>query len=164
EPCKVLDAEREVQLVLGLEPLLLVLREDRVGQVERVLGRQHRVRHGVDDLTVHAQLGPLARSDVQVAGAHADHLFQQRTQVDGQRLPVTAGTRGRTIFCHQVLDHVAAVSLMTSSSVVMPRETLSRPSMRSVSMPSLSACSRSSSALAPFMIMRRSAGLMAMTS
>ena len=41
EAREVLDAEREVELVLHLEALLLVLGQHRVGNLERVLGRQH---------------------------------------------------------------------------------------------------------------------------
>ena len=41
EAREVLDAEREVELVLRLEPLLLVLGQDRVGELQRVLRRQH---------------------------------------------------------------------------------------------------------------------------
>ena len=40
EAGEVLDAEGEVELVLDLEPLLLVLGQHRVGQLQGVLGRQ----------------------------------------------------------------------------------------------------------------------------
>jgi hypothetical protein len=56
EAGQVLDAEREVQLVLGLEPLLLVLGEDGVGELQRVLGREDVVGGAVGDVAVDAQL------------------------------------------------------------------------------------------------------------
>jgi hypothetical protein len=58
----------------------------------------------------------------------------------------------------------AAVSLITSSSVVIPRCVLSMPSMRRVSIPSEIACSRRSAVEAPRRIMRRSWGDIAITS
>src|SRR5205814_10458027 len=57
EPRQILDPEREVELVLDLEALLLVLGEHRIGDRQRVLGREHRLRRGVHDVPVHAQLG-----------------------------------------------------------------------------------------------------------
>src|SRR6059058_1206073 len=59
EPRQILDPEREIELVLDLEPLLLVLGEHRIGDRQRVLGREHRLRRGVHDVPVHAQLGTL---------------------------------------------------------------------------------------------------------
>ena len=117
EPGQVLDAEREVELVLGLEALLLVFGEHRVGQRQGVLGRQDVGRGGVGDIAVDAKLGPLARGDMQVGRVLLDHFLEQ---------------------CPQVHRH-AAVSLMTSSSVVTPRSTFFIPSMRRVSMPSATA-------------------------
>src|SRR2546426_554714 len=148
EPRQILDPEREIELVLGLEPLLLILGEHRVGDRQRVLGREHRLRRGVHDVPVHAQLGPLARHDVQVRRVPLDHPLEQGAQI--HRLRSACGH--------------AAVSFTTSSRVVMPRFTFSMPSMRSVSMPSFTACSRSSSVDPPFSTMRRAALVMAMTS
>src|SRR5213594_25953 len=148
EPRQVLDAEREVELVVDLEPLLLVLREYRVGDRERVLGREHRLRRGVHDVPVHPQLGTLARHDMQVRRVPLDHLFEQGAEIHRLR-----GASGH-----------AAVSFTTSSRVVMPRFTFSMPSMRRVSMPSFTACSRSSSVDPPLRTMRRTALVMAMTS
>src|SRR5207249_5075115 len=145
---QILDPEREVELVLDLEALLLVLGEHRIGDRQRVLGREHRLRRGVHDVPVHAQLGTLARHDVQVRRVPLDHLLEQRAQI--HRLRSACGH--------------AAVSFTTSSRVVMPRFTFSMPSMRSVSMPSFTACSRSSSVDPPFSTMRRAALVMAMTS
>ena len=172
EAGEVLDPEGEVEFVLRLEPLLLVVREDGVGELHRVLRGEHVGSGGVDDLAVHAKLGPLARCDVEVARVEPDHLLQERAEADPARGAL--GRRGGPGRVERGLllgrlgarerAHVAAVSLMTSSSVVMPRDTLSRPSMRSVSIPSSSACARSSSADAPCMMRRRSAGLIGMTS
>src|SRR2546426_9302474 len=142
EPRQVLDPEREVELVLGLEALLLALGQHRVGERQRVLGRQHFVGGGVRDVAVDAQLGPLPRHDVQVGGVFLDHLLEQRPQVHRH----------------------AAVSFTTSSSVVTPRLTFTIPSIRSVSMPSFTACSRSSSVEPPFSTMRRTALVIAITS
>src|SRR5690606_37971922 len=97
---------------------------------QRVLRPEHDIDVRVDDLAVDAQLRSLARGDVQVAGAALDHLFQQDAQVHAAILHCADGRRRGT--------HTAAVSLMTSSRVVMPRSTFFMPSMRSVSMPSLS--------------------------
>ncbi len=58
----------------------------------------------------------------------------------------------------------AAVSLITSSSDVMPRSTFFRPSMRSVSIPSSRAMSWSSSVLASVMIAFRTRLVTAITS
>src|SRR5213592_2005947 len=148
EPRQILDPEREIKLVLDLEPLLLVLGKHRIGDRQRVLGREHRLRRGVHDVPVHAQLGTLARHNVQVRRVPLDHLLEQGAQIHRLR---SAGGH-------------AAVSFTTSSRVVMPRFTFSMPSMRSVSMPSFTACSRSSSVDPPFRTMRRAALVMAMTS
>src|SRR5436189_151069 len=94
------------------------------------------------------QLGTLARHDVQVRRVPLDHLFEQGAEIHRLR-----GACGH-----------AAVSFTTSSRVVMPRFTFSMPSIRSVSMPSFTACSRSSSVDPPFRTIRRTALVMAMTS
>src|SRR5256886_1543279 len=148
EPREVLDPEREIELVLELEPLLLVLGEHRVRDRQRVLGREHRLRRRVHDVPIHAQLGTLARHDVQVRRVPLDHLLEQGAQIHRRRGP----------WVHP------AVSFPTPPRLVMPRFTFSMPSMRSVSMPSSPACSRSSSVEPPFRTMRRAALVMAMTS
>jgi hypothetical protein len=66
ESGQVLNAEREVQLVFGLESLLLVFGEDRIGEREGVLGRQHVGRRGVGHVSVNPEFGPLARCDMEV--------------------------------------------------------------------------------------------------
>jgi hypothetical protein len=77
ESREVLDAERKVQLVLKLEPLLLLLSQDRVSNLKRILGRHHLLNRGVGDVAVNAQLRTLARNYVQVGSISRDHLFQQ---------------------------------------------------------------------------------------
>src|SRR6185436_14608838 len=113
------NSEGEVELVLGLEPLLLVLGQHRVGQLERVLGGQDLGHRAVGDVTVDAQLRPFTRGDVEVGRLLLDHLLEQRPQIEAH----------------------PAVSLTTSSRVVIPRSTFLIPSMRNVSMPSTTACS-----------------------
>src|SRR6185295_17381337 len=96
----------------------------------------------VGDVAVYPDLGPLSRGAMQVGGFLFDHLLEQRSQIDAH----------------------PAVSLTTSSTVVIPRSTFLMPSMRSVSMPSATAWSRSSATDAPRSTMRRSSGDIAMTS
>src|SRR5690606_35316670 len=148
EARQLLNPEGEVELFLLLEALLLLLRQDRVGEQERVLRGQHVIDGGVHDAAVDAKLRTLSRRQVQIARATADHLLEQGPEIDRRGL----GT------------HVSAVSLMTSSSVVIPLATLTRPSIRSVSIPSLRAWARSSSVLAFCMMSRRISGDIAMTS
>src|SRR2546425_688392 len=148
EAREVLDAEGEVQLVLRLEALLLVLGEHRVGDRHRVLGRQHVLHRRVHDVAVDAYLGTLPRHDVEVGGVLLDHLLEQRAEIHDLR----AARRH------------AAVSFTTSSRLVIPRFTLTMPSERSVSIPSLTASSRSSSVEPPFSTIRRNALDIAITS
>ena len=91
---QVLNAEGEIELVLGLEPLLLVLGEDRVRQLEGVLGRHHVFEGGVGDLTVHPQLRPLAGDDVEIGSVLGDHLLEEASQVDRSRLLARRRRRG----------------------------------------------------------------------
>ena len=91
EAREVLDAEREVELVLHLEPLLLVLGQHRVRELQRVLGREHVFDVRVRDVAVDAQLGALAGGDVQVRRVALDHLLEQRAQVDACRCGELAG-------------------------------------------------------------------------
>src|SRR2546426_6647613 len=148
EPRQVLDPEGEIKLVLRLEALLLVLGEHRVGDRGCVLRSEHVIDRRVGDVAVNPQLGPLARHYVQVRRIPLDHLLEQGAEIDRR---------------HRAARH-AAVSLTSSSRVVMPLFTLTSPSIRSVSIPSLTPCSRSSSVEAPFNTMRRSADDRAITS
>ena len=83
EAREVLDAEREIQLVVHLEPLLLVLGEDGVGELHGVLRRHHELEIRVGDLAVDAQLRALAGGDVQIRRVPLDHLLEQDAKVDG---------------------------------------------------------------------------------
>ncbi len=143
EAGQVLDAEGEVQLVLGLEPLLLVLGEHRVRERQRVLGiHDVGTRIRIRDVAVHAQLRPLTCGKVQVRGFPLDHLLKEHPEVDAH----------------------AAVSFTTSSSVVTPLATFTIPSMRRVSIPSATAASRSSEDASPRRIIRRNVADRFMTS
>src|SRR5690349_3315627 len=73
ETREVLDAEREVQLVLDLELLLLVLRQHRIGELHAVLRLQHDVDIRVRNVAVDTYLGPPAGGEEQVGGATAGH-------------------------------------------------------------------------------------------
>src|SRR2546426_845708 len=95
-----------------------------------------------------ASFATLARHDVQVRRLPLDHLLEQGAEIDRR---------------HRAARH-AAVSFTTSSRVVTPFFTLIIPSIRSVSILSLTPCSRSSSVEAPFNTRRRSAEDMAITS
>ena len=94
EAREVLDAEREIELVVHLEPLLLVLGEDGVRELQRVLRRQHVLEVRVRDVAVDAQLRALAGGDVQVGRVPLDHLLEQDTKVDGGRRLRRCGHRG----------------------------------------------------------------------
>ena len=148
EAREILDAEREVKLALGLEPLFLVLGEHRIGERQGVLGRHDLFAGGAHDIAVHAKFGTLAGNQMEVGSVLFDHLLEQRPEVDW----------------HAPSPYPAAVSLTTSSSVVTPFLTLTMPSMRSVNMPSFTARSRSSSVEAPLRISRRSGLVSAITS
>src|SRR3989338_8807109 len=82
EPRQILDAEGEVEFVLGLEPLLLLLREDRIRQLQRVLRVQDVLDLAAGDVAVDPQLRALARRDVEVGRLALDHLLQQGAEVD----------------------------------------------------------------------------------
>src|SRR4029077_2711309 len=142
EAGQVLDPEAKVKLVFGFEPLLLILGQDRVGQLEGVLGREDLGCGAVGHVPINPQLRPLAGGDVEIRRLLLDHFLEQRAQIDGH----------------------PALSLTTSSRVVTPRSSFFIPSMRRVSIPSATAWSRSSATDAPRKIMRRSSGDSAMTS
>src|SRR5215204_5038160 len=82
EPRQVLNAEGEVELVLHLEALLLVLRQHRVRELQRVLRREHVFEPGVRDVTIDAKLRTLAGRDVQVRRIALDHFLEQRAEID----------------------------------------------------------------------------------
>jgi hypothetical protein len=104
EAREVLDAEGEVQLVLVLEALLLVLGEDRVGELERVLGGQD-LLHAL--LVIAPSTRSFGRSPAVMCRSDGplDHLVQQRAQVqahariagDGVMVPGNAQSAVRAI-------------------------------------------------------------------
>src|SRR5690606_4675349 len=83
ETCKVRDAEREIQLVLHLESLLLIVGEHGIRQRQGVLRREHVLHVRVYYLAVDPHLGTLAGGDVQIRCAALDHLLEEETKVDG---------------------------------------------------------------------------------
>src|SRR5690606_2557930 len=131
-----------VELVLLLEALLLALGEHRVRQRQGVLGRELLVVARIGELAVDAELGTLPGRDMQVGCVARQHLLEQRTEVQAH----------------------AAVSLTTSSRVVIPFSSFLIPSILSVSIPSDTARSRSSVVEPPTRIILRTAGDIAITS
>jgi hypothetical protein len=79
------NGEREVELGVLLEALLLLLRQNRVGELLGVL-RAELLSFESHHPTVDAQLRTLAYADVQVRGASGDHLLEQRSHADVGRL------------------------------------------------------------------------------
>ncbi len=142
EAGQVLDPEAKVKLVFGFEPLLLILGEYRVGQLQGVFAVEDFGNGAVRDVPINPQLGPLGGGDVKVGGLFLDHFLEQGPQIDGH----------------------PALSLTTSSRVVTPLSIFFIPSIRRVSIPSTTACVCSSATDAPRKIMRRSSGESAMTS
>src|SRR5690606_11070644 len=97
---------------------------------------------GVGHLAVDAELGPLARGEMQVGRVARQHLLEQHAEVEAHR----------------------AVSLTTSSRVVIPFSSFLIPSIRRVSIPSDTAASRISAVEAPVSTIRRSNGDIDITS
>ncbi len=95
EPGQVLNAEREIELVLHLEPLLLVFGQHRVGQLQRVLRAEQGLDARVHDVAVDAQLWAFAGREMQVRRVALDHLLEQHAQVDGVRGRGGVGHGGR---------------------------------------------------------------------
>jgi len=96
EAGEVLNAEREIELVLELEALLLLLREDRVSDLERVFGRQLKLGRGVCYIAIDAKLGTLTGDDVKVGRIAGDHFLEQRAEVESLRLRWSR--RGRRVY------------------------------------------------------------------
>jgi hypothetical protein len=96
EPREVLDAEGEIELVLHLEPLLLVLGENGIGELQSVLRRHHELEVRILNLAVDAHLRTLTGCDVQIGRVALDHLLEQDAQVDagGVRWSGHWGTTG----------------------------------------------------------------------
>src|SRR5687768_12933714 len=85
EARQILNAEREVELILGLEALLLVLGENRVRQRQRVFRREDIVDVRVLNVPVDAELGTLARGDVQVGCVPLDHFLEETSEIYARR-------------------------------------------------------------------------------
>jgi len=81
EAGQVLDTKREIELVLELEALFLLLGENRVSDLKRVLRRHLLIDRRVRDVSVDAQLWPLTGDDVKIGRIAGDHFLQQRAQV-----------------------------------------------------------------------------------
>ena len=77
EPCQALDAERQVELVVLLELLLLPLVQDAVGKPLSVLGRQPLKLGQRRQLAVQPYLWGGARRNVQIGRPPFDHDRQQ---------------------------------------------------------------------------------------
>ena len=82
---QVLDAEREIQLVLGLESLLLIFRQHRIRELQRVLRLHHEVDVRALHVAVDAELGALAGGDVEVGGAALDDLLEEDAEIEALR-------------------------------------------------------------------------------
>ena len=139
-----------------LEPLFLLLREYRCTPAACVSFGRKLLGTESHHPTVDAQLRTLAHADVQVRGASGDHLIEERSHPDAGRLfdsqsvrdaslsiivPHTAlAERGARPYSLMITDQ-AAVSLITSSSVVIPRLHLQKAIVpeRNVSIPSSTA-------------------------
>jgi hypothetical protein len=103
---KQLPRKREVELIFHLEPLLLILGEHRVGELQRVLGIEDHIDARVRDVAVDAELGAFAGGDVKVGRVLLDHLLEQRAEVDrhgGGSGRTGGGSRGRSTgwVCHE---------------------------------------------------------------
>ncbi len=77
KPGEILNPEREIELVLLLEPLLLIFGQHRIGDLQGFLGRQGTFVRRIGDFAVDPELRPLACGDVQVRGVPFDHFLEQ---------------------------------------------------------------------------------------
>jgi hypothetical protein len=82
ESREVLNAEREIELVLHLEPLLLILGQHRIRELQRVFRLHHELDVRPRHVAVDAQHWPLARRDVEIGGVPLDHLFEQDAEIE----------------------------------------------------------------------------------
>jgi hypothetical protein len=73
---------REVDLLARLEALALIVVEDAVGDVARVLRRQQPVLGQRDDAAAHAQRGREARAEVDVGGPFVGHPGQDLREIE----------------------------------------------------------------------------------
>ena len=75
EAGEALDAEGEVELEVFLEPVLLGVGQDRVGELLRLGDGERRIRQR-DQAPVQPDHGRRLRRHVEVGRPHLDHLFQ----------------------------------------------------------------------------------------
>ena len=80
------DRVGEVELLLVLEPLPLRVVEDRVDDLPRLLRAERRVVVHRDDPPAHPERGREARRQVDVRGAHLDHLCEHGGEIQAHRL------------------------------------------------------------------------------
>ncbi len=152
EPREAPDPEREVELELLLEPLLLRVAQHAVDEALGV-GRRQVVGRQPLEFAVDPDLGRRPARDVEVRRPHLEHPLQQFRQRRHQRLRRRARPR-----------RYPTVSRRTSSMVVTPSLILRRPLWRRVSMPSSMALRRSSSPDAPTRISSLRESVTSMTS
>ena len=81
EAREALDAEGEVELELFLEPVLLDVGQDRVGELLRLGNRERRVVER-DELAVHPDHGRRVRRDVKVRSPALDERLEELMQGD----------------------------------------------------------------------------------
>ena len=106
EARQVLDAEGEVELVLGLEALLLVLGEHRVGQLQRVLRRAGRPRTLA--LVMSPSMRSFGRSPAVMCRSEASRSIISSSsdpQVDASSLRVSFTTSSRVVTPVRDLHH-----------------------------------------------------------
>jgi len=148
----------------------------------------------VDKIPIHPKLRAVSDREVKIGSPLLDHLLQKRAEAQllrglgrglrwvlvfhgWSRTPVKLGQRpsmGCSDFRSRSFprfplvrarpQEMAEVSFITSSRVVTPLSSFLRPSIRNVSIPSATAASRSSSAVASCIMSFRIPAFMAMTS
>jgi hypothetical protein len=87
------DGVGEVELPVGLQPLALVVREDGVDDLARVVRREDRELFERHEPAAHAHGGMGARGDVEVRGAALEDLEQQLGEVEVHLGPVIGRSR-----------------------------------------------------------------------
>src|SRR5271170_6408735 len=131
--------------------MFLRVGQNAIGQRLRIGCRQRRHIQR-PQMSMDANAGRAIRGDMEVAASHFDHLFEQLAQGNPGHLS--------TFF----LKLYRTVSRKTSSSVVCPRATFTKPLRRRVIMPCSIAFFFNSSADAPTRINSRSSSFTSITS
>ncbi len=144
------DRVGEVDLPVVLQPLTLVVAEDRVDHLARDLRGQLRVVHRLE-LSVVAQHRRRAGRQVKVGGVALHHLQQHVCEIELHRHLLSTFLR-------------VHVTLATSLMDVMPFLTFSKPSARSGRMPCETATFLISSAEERSIVSSRMSSLIAITS